>query len=133
MQLKGLPLADSNPQNKPLEVDVLIGSDHYWDFIRNDIIRGESGPVAISSNLGYILSGGVAESKKGISSTTNVVSTHRLGVEAREVAPKYNVKAVYGVEKSQISVKDYEVLQRFEETTIFKEGRYEVELPFIDD
>ena len=31
--LKGLDLADQNPQNLPLKVDILIGSQHYWQFM----------------------------------------------------------------------------------------------------
>lgn len=37
-----LHLADcSNPQDS---IDVLIGSDHYWDFVATEIVRGEVGP-----------------------------------------------------------------------------------------
>ena len=54
--LHKLNLADSNPNNLPMIIDILIGADYYWDFIRNRMVRG---PVAISSCLGYILSGGL--------------------------------------------------------------------------
>ena len=57
--LQKLNLADSNPNNLPIDIDVLIGTDYYWDFIRNRMVRGDGGPVAISSSLGYILSGGL--------------------------------------------------------------------------
>ena len=67
-----MPLADNNPNDLPLKIDVLIGADHYWDFIQNTVVRGESGPVAVSSNLGFILSGSV---------NTNFVSTHLLLIE----------------------------------------------------
>ena len=43
--LKGLPLADSNRGNLPLEIDILIGADHYWDFMQYKIVRGKSGAV----------------------------------------------------------------------------------------
>ena len=39
-----------------MSVDILIGSDYYWDIIENEAVRGESGPVAIKSKVGYILS-----------------------------------------------------------------------------
>ena len=61
VHLKGLPLADSNPANEPLEIDILIGADHYWDFIQNRVVRGKTGPVALASQLGYILSGEIGD------------------------------------------------------------------------
>ena len=39
-----------------MSVDILIGSDYYWNIIENKVVRGESGPVAIKSKVGYILS-----------------------------------------------------------------------------
>ena len=33
--LRKLNLADSNPNNLPMDIDILIGADYYWDFIRN--------------------------------------------------------------------------------------------------
>ena len=49
--LRNLELADSNPGELPLDIDILIGGDHYWDIMQHEIIRGNSGPVAISSAL----------------------------------------------------------------------------------
>ena len=43
--------------DRDLSVDILIGSDYYWDIIKNEVVRGESGPVAIKSKVGYIFSG----------------------------------------------------------------------------
>ena len=61
--LKGLNLADSNfiegDETDNDSIDILIGCDYYFDVVNNDIVRGEgrSGPVAISSKFGWILSG----------------------------------------------------------------------------
>ena len=38
-------------------IDILIGSDHYWDFVTGESIRGESGPTAVKSKFGCLLSG----------------------------------------------------------------------------
>ena len=40
---------------------MLVGSDHYWDFITGNVIKSEDGPVAVESVFGWILSG-VSES-----------------------------------------------------------------------
>ena len=47
--LAGLDLADLPPE-KTLEVDMLIGSDLYWDFITGQTVRGRSGLVAVETN-----------------------------------------------------------------------------------
>ena len=55
--LDGLELADYSNDNNSDSIDILIGADHYWDVVTGDIVRGESGPTAISSKLGWLLSG----------------------------------------------------------------------------
>ena len=44
--LKHLSLADYDDY-RDLSVDILVGSDYYWDIIENEVVRGESDPVAI--------------------------------------------------------------------------------------
>lgn len=70
--LQNLELAD-NPSHNHKPIDVLIGSDHYWHFINGNVIKGESGPVAVESELGWILSG-VAENRKPESRCINTVT-----------------------------------------------------------
>ena len=54
--LKGLPLAQPVTAAENFKVSLLIGADHYWDLVGDHIVRG-SGPTAMSSKLGYLLSG----------------------------------------------------------------------------
>lgn len=56
--LSQLELADSHGEAQ-LEVDILIGSDYYWELTTGKTCRGESGPVAIHTRLGWVLSGPV--------------------------------------------------------------------------
>ena len=51
---------------------MLIGSDHYWDIITNESIRADSGPTAVSSKFGWILSGLASD----LSSRGDNVSSH---------------------------------------------------------
>ena len=65
--LQELDPADCLPQDEPPNsgdstVDVLIGSDYYWDIIGGDIIQGTDGLVAMCSKFGWLISGPV-ESK----------------------------------------------------------------------
>ena len=39
------------------QAQISIGADHYYDSVISDIIKGRTGPVAISSKLGWLLAG----------------------------------------------------------------------------
>ncbi|XP_048577424.1 uncharacterized protein LOC116610191 [Nematostella vectensis] len=54
--LKGFKLAHPVSSGN-FEINLLIGADHYWDIVQDKIIRGEEGPTAMQSKLGYLLSG----------------------------------------------------------------------------
>ena len=53
--LKGLQLAHPVTDNVNFEISVLIGTDYYWSFVEDHVIRG-SGPTAVQSKLRYLLS-----------------------------------------------------------------------------
>ena len=55
-----LNLADKNHKNSALPIYILIGADYYWSIVSNEIIRGSSGPIALKSKVGYILSGPIS-------------------------------------------------------------------------
>ena len=55
--LVGLELADSAEMSDVIEIDVLIGSDMYWDFVSGEVIRGDCGPTAIHTKVGLMLLG----------------------------------------------------------------------------
>ncbi|XP_006824713.1 uncharacterized protein LOC102809329 [Saccoglossus kowalevskii] len=54
--LRDLTLAHPVSNGLAFDIDILIGADYYWDLIGDQIIRG-SGPTAVSSVFGYLLSG----------------------------------------------------------------------------
>ena len=53
--LAGLTLADS-PNDTSQCIDVLIGTDHYWELVGDELIRTD-GLVPINSKLGWLISG----------------------------------------------------------------------------
>lgn len=55
--LQGLKLADASLGNRSKRIDVLIGADSYYDLVTGDVRKGNSGPVAVSSKLGWLLAG----------------------------------------------------------------------------
>lgn len=55
--LNGLQLAiPVTKGNNFAKISLLIGADYDWEFVGNQIVRGE-GPITMQSKLGYLLSG----------------------------------------------------------------------------
>lgn len=50
-------LAENIETNSNDNIDVLIGSYYYWDIVTSESIRGDSGPTAVNSKFGWIISG----------------------------------------------------------------------------
>lgn len=77
--LQDLELADPANKEEVLGVDLLVGSDNYWDLATGRVRRGSSGPMAIQTRLGWILSGPV--DPLVMSTVLSVCFTHTLKVE----------------------------------------------------
>ena len=73
--LQGLQLADSiSAEIGQQNIDVLIGSDYYFDVVSGEVIRGSNGPTTVSSLFGWILSGPTsAEESREIFASTNLI------------------------------------------------------------
>ena len=83
--LNKLWFSDVCPGQENLEVDMLIGADYLWEFMRGEVVRGEKDePVAISTSLGWVLSGPLKIPQKKSTAGTNLV-THVLEIQEQEV------------------------------------------------
>ena len=87
--LTGLELADypGDDQSQSLHVDILIGSDHYWDLITGRLQRGADGPVAIETKLGWVYSCPVAVSGQMDELHSLVVHTLHIGAPPLRCRP----------------------------------------------
>ena len=54
--IMGIKLAHPVTDEENFEISMLIGADYYWTFVEDHTIRG-TGPTAVASKLGYLLSG----------------------------------------------------------------------------
>ena len=132
--LARLELADSSNGASAMEVDVLIGSDYYWEFATGKTSRGESGPIAIHTSLGWILSGPVPSTETGRSSVS-LVTTHTLRVDTQQHEISNlddTLRSFWELESLGIKEPDRSVYTEFGENTCFRDGRYEVSLPWKD-
>ena len=78
--LSQLKFADSY-DDLPLEVDILIGSDYYWELTTWEIRRGDAGPVAINTKLGWVLSGPGPPISTELPATS-LITIHTLAIGA---------------------------------------------------
>lgn len=127
-----LNLADDPSGHSQLDVDILIGSDQYWDLVTGETRRGHAGPVAINTALGWVLSGPATQSDQIQSSTS--LFTHVLRVDSfTQDVPTLDdrLKMFWDLEYLGISPSpDSTVSEDFENSIRFVDGRYQVELPW---
>eukprot|EP00112_Aurelia_sp_Birch-Aquarium-sp1_P002089 Seg1227.7 transcript_id=Seg1227.7/GoldUCD/mRNA.D3Y31 product="putative protein T16H12.2" protein_id=Seg1227.7/GoldUCD/D3Y31 len=140
--LTGLELANS-VEHGDQEIGILIGADHYHDIVLGEVIKGSSGPVAIRSKLGWLLSGPtVSHNEKNIA-CSNIISTPVLDiVPSKEEVTNENqeitesLKSFWQHESMGLieTEKESNDKQCKSKTNIeFKDKRYEVSLPWKDE
>ena len=131
--LTGLRLADPGVDGKDVEIDLLIGSDHYWKVVTGGVVRGCDGPTAIETRFGWVLSG---PSKEPAEHTPiNFISTHsshmlRVDADADAEHLDAELKRFWSLESLGISKEEHPVQQQFSQRITFDNGRYEVHLPW---
>ena len=70
--LKGLRLAHPVGADSVFPVNILIGSDHYYEIVRDKAIRC-AGPVAWESSLGYLLCGPTGTNQDSSTSVSSLI------------------------------------------------------------
>ena len=142
--MQGLELADASiVEGSQQNIDVLIGSDFHFDVVSEDVVRGNSSPVALSSTFGWILCGqaSVEESKDKCTATNLIIEKpelmflspfdiHSENDEVNHALQKFWDTESLGVRDeppvSQLDGDEFLKNINFDE----KEGRYEVRLPW---
>ena len=110
-------MAEEARDEEELQVDVLIGADHYWDFVSKIEKRGDQGsPVATYTRLGWVLSG-PAVVKESRAASINLSSTHVLRVETEIETRNSNlqseVKKFWELESLGIKSEEESVYHKF--------------------
>ena len=133
--LYNLDLADYSNEADDLEVDMLIGSDHYWRLVTGEIRCGEGRPTAVQTHLSWVLSGPIEGMPTSMCSAVNLTTTHIWKVDA-QLSPGKNpdldeqLKMFWDLESLRIKEDECSVYDKFEQSILFKNGRYEVRLPW---
>jgi hypothetical protein len=128
--LKGLELADTADASDKLEVDVLIGSDLYWSLVTGRVIRGKSGPIAIRTKVGWVLSGPINNHEVTVNLT--LTSTRSLKMDTCTLEPNLDnrLKQFWELESLGITKNEASVYGKFVQQIRFDGQRYEVSLPW---
>lgn len=94
------------------------------------IVRGHSGPIAVKTTLGWVLSG-PAEMTGRSRSTTSLVTTHTLRVDCvTNQELEATLHSFWDLESLGIRGTSDPVLDQFSNNLQMKGGRYEVSLPW---
>lgn len=130
--LAGLELAD-DPGEETRGIDILIGSDLYWEFVTGETRRGEGGPIAINTTLGWVLSGPASLMRRQ-DATASLLTVHTLRVDDG-VSNKMldaTMRSFWELESLGIQpeLTNDDVSDRFTSSVQLKGGRYEVSLPW---
>ena len=131
--LQGLTLADSYPRNS-VQVDVLIGADHYYSFLTGVCKRGENPEslVAVESHFGWILTGPVDSYSKQTSAMLTMVENNEVTASLRRFWELESIgitETVYPAmsQEEELAVND------FNDGLNFDGKNYEVRLPWKRD
>ena len=108
-----------------VEIDILIGPDYYWSLVTGRIQQGQSGPVAIETKVGWVLSG--PATLVGGQDHPTMLVTHTLHVNCLKRLES-QLRSFWDVESLGIVKEGDVALNNFEERIVFQEGRYEVPL-----
>ena len=130
---KELQLAD-NSQGEA-NVDILIGTDLYWQFVTGETKRSNTcNLVPIKSVFGWVISGPNECNHQNHYSFVNTTMSHVLKISCQENHNHLN-KEVYrfwNLDVIGISPKESSVYEKFENNIKFKDNRYSVNLPIKD-
>ena len=146
--------ADNNTESKAPEIDVLIGGDYYCDFVCDEVVIGESGPVARLTKLGYVLSVPIERKKNQSNKHVNIIHSNVMRTHCESKPELIDTKLFWSNEKIGTENLKNEVIKNFVDSFVenefnnneqfenhifksfcenikFVDGNYEVKLPFI--
>ena len=115
--LCGLEFADVSDGVTLKEIDLLIGSDYYWQLTTGRVIWGESGPVAVETRMGWVLSGPVSTTE-----SCTLLTVHVMQFDSQEEESLNDtMRAFWDLESMGVSSPSQSVQQEFEDKYYFQE------------
>ena len=133
--LQGLKLAHPGMKDDVFNISLLIGADHYWDFVGNRTVRGK-GPTAVESKLGYLLSGPVNRK-----TSTSLAATSMMHVMLSHREEEGDLEKFWEIENigAEVTQKPevtslQEVMKNYQDSNIrLDDNKFIAKLPWKDD
>ena len=120
-------LVDSVPETGSAStMDVLVGSDYFWDILERERVILPSGLLLLSLKFGYILTGKYHDSK---ASAEDAISSCLITTLDPCLSSLWNSDCI-GISDSPNAKEDDEALKEFKRTVCYKEHRNYVTLPW---
>ncbi|KRY09373.1 hypothetical protein T12_2894, partial [Trichinella patagoniensis] len=114
----------SKPQ-RPLTIDVLIGVDHYYDFVTGRMKRNATGSIALETLLGWIICGKPHSSP---SEKARVLLTKVEEPTDAALRKFWEIEAMGITPEDDVAPEDTRMMERFEKSLSFNGERYQVGL-----
>ena len=133
--LRDLKLAHPITSDKNFTISLLIGTDHYWSFVEDHIIRGK-GPTAQRSKLGYLLSGPLPGVLSDSTSSALLQITSEVPTSELPLPNLEKFWSVEGIGTDTVTKSlDLTFLQSYQESAISRtsEGTYVAKFPWKVD
>ncbi|XP_064653106.1 uncharacterized protein LOC135503461 [Lineus longissimus] len=135
-----LNIADDYDTDKKVTVDILIGLDMYWKFVKQGFIQVTTGLVAQDTIFGWVLSGsysnGLSETPSQSTAIVSHVSvSHNLlnlsDIPDATLSKFWDLESIGMTDNGESSLgTDMIIMKQFTETVEFKDDRYVVRLPW---
>ena len=133
--IQHLTLAHPVTSEHNFAISLLIGTDYYWNFVQDDIVRGE-GPTAQQSRLGYLLSGPLPDVLSDSTSSALLQITSTMSSEEPLLPNLEKFWSVEGIGTDTVTKSpDLTFLQSYQESAISRtsEGIYVAKFPWKVD
>ena len=149
--ITSLQLADDFSQTQ-FPVQILIGLDAVWQFLKPDVIYGY--PTAQASSLGYVISGKLFPTSDSTNDSQTVSQCFAAGhsldsypfddseqysyARAKDLEVHNNVAdflkiETLGIEDPRDTSQEDDFLERFQSQITYRDGTYFVPLPWLDN
>ena len=112
---------------RSIKVDILIGLDYYWELVSPERVQIDS-LVAQKTRCGWMLSGSYAG--KSVSKGFQMLCLNNISENV--VRSLWELDDI-GIVDGDASPAANKVMAKFEESTTFQKGRYEVNLPWKEN
>ncbi|KAJ8030134.1 Fatty acid synthase [Holothuria leucospilota] len=125
-----LQFADDYEDNRQVTIDILVGLDFYWSFVKQGMVRMSNGPVAQETHFGWVLSGSWLN-KGGHQgySASQLLCLNDIPEQALHKFWDLETVGIRSIEKPPVD----NILERFSASVQFSDNRYTVALPWKSD